>query len=45
MALIIKKGRGGQNEMKFLSPKKDEDVKKRHKIINLIHPDAAETPY
>jgi hypothetical protein len=40
-----KKGRGGQNEIKFPSPKKDEDLKKRHKIINLVHPDAAETPY
>jgi hypothetical protein len=40
-----KKGRGGQNEIKFPSPKKDKDVKKRHKIINLVHPDAAETPY
>ncbi len=38
-----KKGRGGQNEIKFPSPKKDEDVKKRHNIINLVHPDAAET--
>jgi hypothetical protein len=36
-----KKGRGGHNEeSKFPSPKKDEDVKKRHKIINLDHPDA-----
>jgi hypothetical protein len=35
-----KKGRGGQHEIKFPSPKKDEDVKKRHKIINLVHPDA-----
>ncbi len=40
-----KKVRGGQNEIKFPSPKKDKDVKKRHKIINLVHPDAAETPY
>jgi hypothetical protein len=40
-----KKGRGGQNEIKFPSPKKDDDVKKRHKIINFVHPDAAETPY
>ena len=32
-----KKGRSGQNEIEFPSPKKDEDVKKRHKIINLIH--------
>ncbi len=40
-----KKGRGGYNEIKFPSPKKVEDVKKRHKIINLVHPDAAETPY
>jgi hypothetical protein len=40
-----KKGRGGQNEIKFPSPKTDEDVKKRHNIINLVHPDAAETPY
>jgi hypothetical protein len=39
------KGRGGQNEIKFPSPKKDKGVKKRHKIINLVHPDAAETPY
>jgi hypothetical protein len=38
------KGKGGQNESKFPSPKKDEDVKKRHKIINLVHPDAAEKP-
>jgi hypothetical protein len=37
--------RDGQNEIKFPSPKKDEDVKKRHKIINLVNPDAAETPY
>ncbi len=40
-----KKRRGGQNEIKFPSPKKEEDVKKRHTIINLVHPDAAETPY
>jgi hypothetical protein len=40
-----KKGRGSQNEIKFPSQKKDKDVKKRHKIINLDHPDAAETPY
>jgi hypothetical protein len=40
-----KKGRGGQNEIEFPPPKKAEDVKKRHKIINLVHPDAAETPY
>ena len=40
-----KKGRGGHNESKFPSPKKDEDMKKRHKIINLVHPDAAATPY
>ncbi len=40
-----KKGRGGQNEIKFPSPKKDKDLKKRHKTINLVHPDAAETPY
>jgi hypothetical protein len=40
-----KKGRGGQNEIKLPCPKKDKVVKKRHKIINLIHPDAAETPY
>jgi hypothetical protein len=40
-----KKGKGGQNERKFPSPKKDKDVKKRHGIINLVHPDAAETPY
>ncbi len=40
-----KKGKGGQNESKFPSLKKDKDKKKRHKIINLIHPDAAETPY
>ncbi len=40
-----KKGRGGQNEITFSSPKKDEGVKKRHKIIILVHPDAAETPY
>ena len=33
-----KKGRGGQNEIKFPSKKKDDDVKKRHKIINLVHP-------
>ncbi len=26
-----KKGRGGQDEIKFPSPKKDKDVKKRHK--------------
>jgi hypothetical protein len=39
------KGKGGQNESKFPSPKKDKDMKKRHIIINLIHPDAAETPY
>ncbi len=43
--IINKKGIGGQNEIKFPSPKKDEDVKKRHKIINLIHPDAAVTSY
>jgi hypothetical protein len=36
-----KKGKGSKNERKFPSPKKDEDVKKRHKIINLVHPDAA----
>ena len=40
-----KKGKGGQHEIKFPSPKKDKDVKKRHKIINLVHPDAAEKPY
>jgi hypothetical protein len=40
-----KKGRDGQNEIEFPSPKNDKDVKKRHKIINLVHPDAAETPY
>ncbi len=40
-----KKGRGGQNEIEFPSTKKNEDVKKRHKIVNLVHPDAAETPY
>jgi hypothetical protein len=40
-----KKGRGGQNQIKFPSQKKDEDAKKRHKIINLVDPDAAETPY
>jgi hypothetical protein len=40
-----KKGRGRKNEIKFPSKKKDKDVKKRHKIINLVHPDAAETPY
>jgi hypothetical protein len=40
-----KKGKGVQNESKFPSPKKDKDVKKRHKIINLVHPDASETPY
>jgi hypothetical protein len=40
-----KKGRGGHNEIKYPSPKKDKDVKKRHKKINLVHPDAAETPY
>jgi hypothetical protein len=40
-----KQGKWGQYESKFLSPKKDEDMKKRHKIINLVHPDAAETPY
>jgi hypothetical protein len=40
-----KKRRSGQNEIKFPSPKKDEDVKKRHKIINLVHSDAAETLY
>ncbi len=40
-----KKGKGGQNESKFPSPKKNEDVKKRHKTIILVHPDAAETPY
>jgi hypothetical protein len=39
-----KKGKGGQNESKFPSQKKDEDVIKRHKIINLVHLDAAETP-
>jgi hypothetical protein len=38
-----KKRRGGQNEIKFSSLKKYEDVKKRHKLI--VHPDAAETPY
>jgi hypothetical protein len=37
----VKKGKGVQNEYKFLSKKKDEDAKKRHKIINLVHPDAA----
>ncbi len=40
-----KKGKGGQNESKFPSPKKDKDIKKRHKIINLVHPGAAESPY
>jgi hypothetical protein len=39
-----KKGKGGQNECNFPSQKKDEDVKKRLKIINHVHPDAAETP-
>jgi hypothetical protein len=29
-----KKGRGGQHEIKFPSSEKEEDVKKRHKIIN-----------
>jgi hypothetical protein len=43
--MVIIKGKGGQNESKFPSQKKDKDVKKRHKIINLLHPDAAETPY
>ncbi len=38
-----KKVKGGQNERKYPSP--DKDVKKRHKIINLVQPDAAETPY
>ncbi len=40
-----KKRKGGQNKSKFPSPKKDKDVKKQHKIINLVHPDATETPY
>jgi hypothetical protein len=40
-----KKGKGGRNESKFPSPKKDKEVKKRHKKFNLVHPDAAETPY
>jgi hypothetical protein len=40
-----KNGSGGQNEIKVPSPKRDEDVKKRQKIINLVHPDAAETSY
>jgi hypothetical protein len=39
---VNKKGKGGS---KLPSPKKDKDVKKRHKIINLVHPDDAETPY
>jgi hypothetical protein len=43
MASIIKKGRGGKNKIKLPSLKKDKDVKTRHKIISLIHPDAAET--
>jgi hypothetical protein len=40
-----KKGKGGQHESKFPSPKKNEDIKKKHEIINLVHLDAAKTPY
>jgi hypothetical protein len=40
-----KQGKGGQNRRKFSPKKKDKDGTKRHKIINLVHPDAAETPY
>jgi hypothetical protein len=40
-----KKEKGGQNKSKFPSPKKDKITKKIHKIINLVHLDAAETPY
>ncbi len=40
-----KRGKGGQYESKFPSAKKDKDMKKRHKIINLVHPDAGKTPY
>jgi hypothetical protein len=39
-----KKEKSGHNESKIPSPKKDKEVKERHKIINLDHPDAAETP-
>jgi hypothetical protein len=45
MALIIKREEVVKMKSNFHLQKKDKDVKKRHKIINLVHPDAAETPY
>jgi hypothetical protein len=44
MALIIKREEVVKMKSNFHLQKK-KDVKKRHKIINLVHPDAAETPY
>jgi hypothetical protein len=43
--MAIKREKVVKMKANFHLQKKDKDVKKKHEIINLIHPDAAETPY